>query len=515
MSKQNKQEASSKSKRALSKKFHGSSTEGFGKKKKRSNRFRNFMISLTLVVAAAGLIWFTAQTWGVGNVPTTGLDNKEFDPIADFDVIRAEGNVAQLEKLMFDLKLRKIDRQSVPVQLDNSSKILQVAQQILDHDDRTENQRVLAARAKLDSIWRMYSANLQYGLNDPFVAEQFFGAADEFVDDEHPLVARDAYLSRARALVYETSLQKSLGSFEAVGKSIVDLIANYPEDRVVLENIRILFTQLRAMDADNSADLAGQIAAIADQSEFDETRKLSRFMKDIMALYDAGIGNLKTIASIIVDDDDFKERLKKLNDNVDTGETVVTQLDNAIEFYERQRKHDVAKEISQWVLDTAEQRTDPDAKKLAIEIGSNGVKRNSLLNQPWSFDGTDKLGVPIDTKRFDGRVVMLMLFAPEDPGAKDLLSSMSNLSTALFGKTVDFVVVEVGEGDAISGMEEFENSRWVVLHTTPDDPNGYFKQCPTIRLPYCILINKDGIVDSINLTMTNIKTKIENLLVEN
>lgn len=468
-------------------------------------------------MTVVGVIWLVNQSRGTSFIggETTGLDNKDFDPIADFDTIRDEGNVDQLEKLMFDLKLRKIGTQSVPVQLDNSTKIVQVAEQILDHPERSEKQRVFAARSKLDAIWQTYRTSLRNNLNDPFVAQQFFAAADEFIGDENELVSRDAYLGRARGLVYETSLKRSLGSFENVGKSITDLIATYPEDKVVLENIRILFTTLRAKDAENSTKLAGQIAEIADQSDHAGTQKLARFMKDIIALYDAGIGNMKTIGTIMVNDDDFKSRLKKLNEDPDTGETVVTQLDNAIEFFERQQKYDDAAEISSWILDKANGRTDPEASKLAKTVGEAGLKRNSLLNQPWSFEAVDKIGGSVKSKRFDGRVAMIVFFSSAEEKSKKLLNSLSNLSATMFGKTVDFILVEVKHGEPVVGTQEFENSRWVVLSTTLDDPNNYLKQCPTIRFPYCLLIDKAGKVDSINLTLTSVKTKIENLLSEN
>lgn len=495
----------------------GSSKSGFGKKKRKSNRLQYLGLAGFLIVAVGGFVWLVGQTRGSGIAggTTTGLDNKEFDPIADFDVIREEGNVNQLEKLMFDLKLRRMNRKSVPVQLDNASKIVQVAEQLLDHPERTEKQRVFAARSKLDGIWQTYNINLRNKLGDPFIAQQFFAAADEFMNDENELVSRDAFLARARALVYETSYQRSLGSFDAVGSSITDLISNYPEDSVILENIRILFTSLRAKDAENSAKLAGKIAEIADNSEYEGTRKLSRFMKDIIALYDAGIGNAKTIANIMVDDDNFKGRLKQLNSDLDTGETVVTQLDNAIEFFERQRKYDAAAEVSRWVLDNADKRTNPEAAALASKIGKAGLQRNSILEKPFLFEGVEKNGNAIDTDRFEDRVVMIAYFSSQDEQSKILLNSLSNVSATMFGKTVDFVLVEVSDGESVVSTEEFDNSRWVVVKTSQENPNSYLQQCPTVRFPYFVLIDKAGNVDSINLTLRTIKTKIDHLLSKN
>ena len=470
------------------------------------------MIAICLLIVVGGIVWFQFQNQNRGLAGGTTLSNKEFDPIADFDVIREEGNVDQLEKLMFDLKLRKINRQSIPVQLDNSAKIVQVAEQLLDHPDRTEEQRVFAARSKLDAIWQSYNISLRNNLKDPFIAETFFAAADQFMDDDNELVSRDAFLARARGLVYETSLKRSLGSFDSVGSSITDLISNYPEDKVVLENIRILFTTLRARDSENSAKLAAKIAAIADTSDYQGTREISRFMKDIIALYDSGIGNSRAIVNIMVDDDDFKTRLKQLNNDLDTGETVVTQLDNAIEFFERQQKHDSAAEVSRWVLENAAKRTNPEAAALAKRVGQAGLQRNSILKKPWSFEGIDKLGNEINTERFNERVVMISYFSSKDEKSKTLLNSLSNVSAALFGKTVDFVLVEVNDGEAVVSTHEFDNSRWVVVKTSHANPNQYLQQCPTLRYPYFVLIDKAGNVDSINLTLRSIKTKIEHLL---
>lgn len=428
-----------------------------------------------------------------------------------YNRILESGNLTLLENKLSELNSKKFDPLLVPVILDNNKRIIELADAVLKHPELGESARVSAIQAKLRALENAYDTSRRNELNDPFVAEQLISSAQQYFDDPNDVLARDARLVHAKGLVIETIQKSSLGSYDRVNESFVDLINRYPADPVVVQEIRRLFTQIRAFDSEESLKLATSIADVANASSSESTADLIRFMKDIIALYDTGIGNFKKIGTIIVDDDEFMDRLSKLNDDLTTGTTVVTQLDNAIEFFERQRKYDKALQLSQKIAANAEHRTHAAAAELAKKSGENGVARNSLLGRPWDFESKDFFGREITKDQFSNRVVLVIMFTSDMAEQASVSQAIQRMAKSFVGKALDLVLVEVTEVGQ-TPVSSQNKQTWRTVQSIKDNPHKYLVNCPTQRFPYGILIDKNGIVDSINISLSNVKTRIGYLL---
>ena len=152
---------------------------------------------------------------------------------------------------------------------------------------------------------------------------------------------------------------------------------------------------------------------------------------------------------------------------------------------------------------------------MAKLLGTGGVQRFRLLNQSWSYEGVDSNGKKIDSKRYEDRVVMVVFYELASPENARLFSSMSALYKVIFGRSVDFICVGIDTGKYSSEAQNIVPAPFQALETDLSSPNSYLTQCPTRRFPYAILINKQGIVDSINVTLSTVKTRIEYLLSTN
>ena len=106
-----------------------------------------------------------------------------------------------------------------------------------------------------------------------------------------------------------------MGGFGLVKDAFLELMSKFPQDALVLTKVRQLFTEVRSFDSEAAAKLAADIASVADESNSADAKELSRFMKDIIVLFETGIGNFKAIGNIIVDDAEFMERLTELNED--------------------------------------------------------------------------------------------------------------------------------------------------------------------------------------------------------
>ena len=465
---------------------------------------------ITTIAIVTGMVLFTRSSTTNSTVVETSESIEELG----FNRILESGNLPLLKGKLDEMRSKRFDPTLVPVILDNSNRVIELADVVLTHPDLEEDFRTDAIRAKLHALETVYFTAHRNELKDPFIAEQLLSSAQSYFEDEDRLVARDARLSHSKGVVLETIRKSSLGSFDRVTQSFVNLINEFPNDRQVATSIRQSFVQLRAFNSNESVKLAAEVARVAGTSNSEATEDLVRFMKDIIVLHDTGIGNLRKITSIIVDDTAFMACLDELNSKLDTGPTVVTQLDNAIEFFERQRKYDMALQLCKKILANAEKRTHPAAAEMAKTIGKNGVDRNSLLNDPWDFETTDFFGNEITQEQFSDRVVLIIIFPTELSETANLNQAILGLASSNIGKAIDMILVEITDSNQAPVSSE-NKQLWRTIQSSEDSPHKYLTNCPTRRFPYGILIDKNGKVDSINITLSNVKTRIGYLLSRN
>ncbi len=428
-----------------------------------------------------------------------------------YSQIRDNGTLLQKKNLLHELKSKRIAPNLIPVKLDTNRKISEIADSIIEYPDVEEVDRVFAVKAKLLALGTSYQTAVGNGLNDPFIADQLVGNAKQYLDDPNRDVAREAHLSLAKAMISETIRRQILGGTDKVEDTMLQLFKTFPDDDIVIAVTKDLFTVYRAFDADASVSLAKKIAEVTDQSESPETQQLSRFMKDIILLFDTGIGNYPTINSVKVSDVDFMNRMNQLNDNLEAGPTVMVQLENGISFFERQGKHELAVQLCNRMLEKADQRAIPEAAEFSKSAAERGLVRNSLVGTEWDFATTDYFGDSITNDKFQNRIVMLVFYKTQAASSIPFVQTISQLANQFLGQAVDFVMVEVGQADQ-APLASQNKKQWVTIRSQIDEPHKYLKQCPTKKFPYAVLIDRRGIVKSINFAFDETRTKIEDLL---
>ena len=504
----------------LSQRFFGKKELTFGKHgNKKPSVFRNVLAvvlaTLLCVALATGAIY-----WGINRAGRTNsaeaLLGEDFDPIQDYDSVLRVGTLSQKVTLLGALESAPVLYANPPVQLDRLGKISDVARFILEDEDVTESQRVRATQSRIRALWNLYYVKLVNKLESKKTTQKFFEFVRVHLDDDSESIAKAAKIANVRGLAGETITKKFEEKLQSFENAVINLIKTYPNDTEVIRTVRVVFTQLRAANSEKAIELAQKLTELTSQSKSNEGMKLARFLKDIIVLYENGIGDLSKVVDIIDDVNEFHAKMIDLANSYECGETVLTQLDTGVEFLERRREHKLAQELSQQVFESASHRANKANQKLAFRIGREGVARNQLLKRRWDFAETDLDGKQIGSERFADNVTLIVFFSSEQKQATSVLRAVSSLSQGLSGRSVQYIFVEVAEKSTDRyQLVNSKNLRSPILLTSYESPNNYLKQCPTQRLPYLVLIDKDGIVDSINISLSVVMTRIEYLLSEN
>lgn len=118
-----------------------------------------------------------------------------------------------------------------------------------------------------------------------------------------------------------------------------------------------------------------------------------------------------------------------------------------------------------------------------------------------AFRVTDLSGRPVTLDHFQGKVVLLNVWATWCAPCREEMPSMQRLYQEMQGK--DFEMVAVSVDDAVDGavpkdaLDKFAAElglSFPMYHSTPDSPDDIQKAYQTTGVPESFLIGKDGII---------------------
>ena len=480
--------------------------------KKKKQLFKSLKLTLLVLAVAAGLAFVTYRIVRPNSVNTAeAITSEDFDPLEEYDVVLEKGTLDQKIVLLNALDKKPLRNVELPVKTDVHNKISEVASVILKEKDLPADHHEFAAIKKLDSIWNLYLLNIKNDIHDPFMCDEYRTTIDEFIDSENTRLSKAAWMGKVRYLTGEM-LTGRTDETTHVASATNESLNKFPNDVEVINNLRRLYAQIIAMDSKKAATVADAIAAARQRNGTAELDVLVRYTTDMALLYDAGIGDLPTITDLNTSIEDFYVRIEKLATNPNVGATVYKQLGNSISYLETHRHHDLAVKLGKKIATTSASQTDQELAVHAKIIGESCVTRNMLINSRWNFEETDFRGKTINDDSFRESVTLIVIYPQRRGQTPKFLKVMKTLESAFNGRNLRMVYVAVSPESDQGEIDFSVGDKNILLVTDPDSPNKFLQQCPTKRMPYFIIVNREGNVDSINVPIRALKTRIESIL---
>ncbi len=484
-----------------------------GNRKSVSRRLMEMILGVVIGLGLLiGLVWYfflreppDSSAAKKGDV-TPSIIGASFDPIADFENIRNNGGLNDLQALLIELN-NWPKGATLPVRIDYQNKRVAIANRILAHPEATEEQRVLAGKAKLDALGAYYGLDYMNQLSDPLIAEKYLKASSGFLDDPNYELSRDAYLGKAKTLIYEFSKGSWPGTFASVEDAILVLPEKFPDDSFVISNVQLLLTALRQSDMPKSMQLTKKIIQACQGMQDPQVLQLLRSMQDVVLLNEKGSAlMLESSWDKTADQKPLLDNVLELCDRTETGETVLRQIETAINWFEKIGKVDYSIEICNRLAATANLRQPEAVAELAQEIAQNGLQRAKCLNSKWSFEANDERGRKLESKDFSDKVVLIAYWSPSSNQSNRMFDELNRLHSLLATANIKFVTVRI---DDSPGFDAQSNPAWTNLRSTPGNPSPYVTQCPVTRVPYYVIIGRDGKAKALNVDFSELKTKAD------
>ena len=444
------------------------------------------------------------------------MQDNVVDDEAGFETIRDSGILEDQLNLLKRLDEWPRDAET-PVRLDTLSKRLELAQVVQEIPELDSEIRISNAKRILNAIGQIYGIALLEGIDsDGKIVSDYLNICDTYVIDSDPEVARQARLAKAKVLVFESTDGDFETKFETIEENLLGLVDLYPNDDLVASTIKSLALQLEARDKDRARILLNKIVDAYDQKSVTSVGVANQMktIKDELVLEQSGIVELAREAIATDSYDQYLEKLYELAELPNTGVELVNRISKAVGFFESKGKHDIALAILEKLQSTVYTREDPIAKEHAFRVSHFGTIRNKAVGKPFDFSDLNTDGEAVDLIQFSDRPVLIVFYSPNNPNSRQLLKNI-NGTYGLISRTGVRIVAVAVDKSKTDNIPITLNRDWVNIQNSP--PPGrtseIFKRCPVTSVPFVSVVNHDGVLEKINVPVSNIKTIVENMAV--
>ena len=430
-----------------------------------------------------------------------------------FEQFVREANTDQIVARLNRLKNSNSPRLS-PAKVAESNQRIQLCKRLL-------RKKVTGKLLKFAKLEWLQSEKAKYGIdflgrmNSPNVSEEFEACFNRFLDDTDEEVYREAYLARVSFVLFESI--KGERTAQDVSKYLSDTLKKFPDDDRVESTIRLQFGAAVESDTNFAKELAEDIL----RKEIPEGEQEAGFRQFVLDHYQIIKSNYNEIFNnrFVNGDDGLRELQKtsfQLVSNPEAGPLVVETINKVASWFEQRRQFEQASQIYQAMVDASQQnRSIGEAKALLNKIGNAGVKRLDSVGKKIPISGTTLAGKQVEPGDFEGRIILVMFFQPNQKVSNRLLRLLEQSAKkyAAFGSPVRVVAVpSTDEPFENNAPRAFGKSQIHYFGWAEGRPPELLTAYPVTTFPHLMAIDHQGNVARANLDPKWYEREIENLV---
>ena len=401
-----------------------------------------------------------------------------------------------------------------PAKVNESNQRIQLCKRLL-------KKKVTGKLLKFVKLEWLESEKTKYGIdflgkmNSPRVSGEFEACFNRFLDDTDQEVQREAHLARVSHVVFECI--KGGRTAQDLSNSFSETLNKFPGDDRVESIVRLQFKA--AVEAD--VNLAKEVAEDILRKGSPEDEETAGFKQFVLDHYQIIKSNYREIfRSRFINGDDGLRELQKtslqLVSNPEAGPLVVNMVNEVANWFEQRRQFENASQIYHAMVDAGQQNQSiAEAKGLLNKIGNAGVKRMDSVGKKIPISGTTLAGKQVEPDDFEGRIILVMFFQPNQKVSNRLLGLLEQSAKkyAAFGSPVRIVAVpSTDEPFESNAPRAFGKSQIHYFGWAEGQPPELLTAYPVTTFPHLMAIDHQGNVARANLDSKWYEREIENLV---
>ncbi len=449
----------------------------------------------------------------------------------DFKTILSSGSTEQIAKLLD--QVNNWNRSGpTEVQIAENQRRIEVATRLLQMP-LSQELREKALKSKFDALSINYGINFGERLNLAGIAPSLLAFADSHRNDPKPEIAKLARLSTLKVEAFELlkhSNPVSKEAFQPIADQIVDLMQDYPNDSQLLNDLKRTITAVASYSPEDGQVLIRILVTHVESFKDSKDSKIVDYLdslNDDLILIDSQFKSLfeNRFVNGKAGQAELLTCLKSLASNPVGGSKLLTSVVYGLHWFEEAKHFEQAAEVYQAMVESAEGRASPEAAALAKRLGNSGLTRCQLEGKEWRFNGKLIRDLTwqqnLDVDELEGRVVVVIFWSMSDPNSLTALKKFHTKAVEFSQKRVVVMAVCVGEKFDETLLRLIQNYPSYLFVGYPEGVDcvpaseiSMLKQCPVDRLPFAVVIDGQGRVNSVNVPFDELKTTVESVVLK-
>ncbi|MFK7767606.1 MAG: hypothetical protein AB8B55_10335 [Mariniblastus sp.] len=380
------------------------------------------------------------------------------------------------------------------------------------------DQRKLCIGTQIDSLFEIYILNFQYDLKEPSVVESLKTIAKTHLEDADPEIARRAKIAALHLEGVELARRDYFGGVKPIAKKMVKYICELPDDKQLFEAIESIVDVFNENDKRLADELVKELVEQKEKIEPVSVpgKDLVEKLVDHQILVESGYQ--QSFENRRVNGKAGQAKLVKLSRDLvsrpEAGPHLISVVDDRIQWFEKNSQFDLAKSVYEKMLESADSLNNVDAALVARKLAGDGLKRIESLEKPIELSGAYYDGSDLKADDCLGKIVVVLFWSTRDEESIAALKLLQSEAVGWAKSPVKVLAVCVDrqlDDDAKRKMDMLIAEFRGIGFLDGLRQNPIFKQCPSVKTPRVLLVDKKGIVRTTNLSAAETRTEVRQL----
>ena len=419
----------------------------------------------------------------------------------DVDSLMARSKMLEMRSQQIDFKEMIGD---LTTQQQISERILQL--------EINKDQRLFAVQNLLVSLLKRIATS------DLVAREKLYEILPDYLEDRNPEIQRVAWMAQTTAQLADF-LRVEEANSEGFDESIKQLLIRFPTDPLVATELQGIVVQLMIRERrDEAIALMGELSNAYAKSDNANLQELSKILKDRVYLaeiqFDLVAQKMRQGKQQMEVQQQFLGLVEQLATKKDMGNEIYREILWTERWLEEIDNYDAAEQMLLTMeINIANHQDAAFRDKVTADIGK-AKNRLALVGKPLVLTGQDRAGKPLSTEAQKGKTTLVIFWSASVPSSVKVMQQLVQIYRRYHSRGLEIVsfCVDKNASQALSIIGN-QSPPWLSMYRSqaPSSQQG-MDTAGVQQLPYLILLNKEGIVIDVNLSIPKLPNEIEESL---
>ncbi len=445
-------------------------------------------------------------------ISAAGIDPTP-DNSASLNTESGIANATDVEALMSQSQMLDMRSQQISFKemMDDLVTQQKIAERLLQLE-LNEEQRLFAVQSLLLSLMKRVATS------DLKARETIIETLPNYLEDKNKTIQQIAWSAKATIHLTDFLRIEDADSAELDG-SIDQLLSRFQDNPVVARELQGIVVQLMIRERrDKAVQMMEKLSQAYANSSNPNLQNMAEVIRDRMYLTQIEFDIVAE--KMRAGDEAYKEQFLEMVEQLAQRKGMGKEIYREILWTERWLEEIDQYQDAERMLGTLEKNLadhpDETFRQIVAEDISKARSRLQLVGQPLVLKGQNRAGTSLSTEDQHGKVTLVVFWSATEPNSVQLVQQLIQIYRRYQGRDLEIVsyCIDKNIAQALSVLGN-QSPPWVSMYRkegVPDEQGP--DQAGVQQLPFLILLDRDGKVIDVNVSIRKLPAELEKALQE-